>query len=137
MADKLFTGGTISDRVAKDLYEVVLRDPTPTDWAVDPLDNLAVLTTPLEGPMERWFGVALSRNQSNLALEISERIRRRRFYAALPLGGRMLALRWIMEAPKAALPEAAVLRRTDLLVKYPGYGALQKQSEARAPSWRS
>ncbi|MCA9270322.1 MAG: CHAT domain-containing protein, partial [Planctomycetales bacterium] len=131
LADQAFVSGAISARVAKDLYELVLRDPTPADWATDPLDALAVMLTPLPGPMERWFGVAVERKELELALEISERIRRRRFFAALPLGGRMLALRWIMEGPKESLSAAALLQRQDILAKFPRYAELQRQSDAQ------
>lgn len=130
LADKAFVSGTVSARVAKDLYASVLNDPTPGDWASDPLDCLAVLTTPLDRPMENWFLVAIARKENELALEISERIRRRRFFASLPLGGRMLSFRWLMEAPKEALSADDLLRRRDLAAKYPAYAQLQKTSDA-------
>ena len=128
LADKAFVSGTVSARIAKDLYARVLNDPTPHDWATDPLDSLAVLTTPLDKPMENWFLVAISRKEHELALEISERIRRRRFFASLPLGGRLLSLRWLMEAPEAALSPNDLLRRRDLAAKYPEYAKLQRAS---------
>lgn len=130
LADSALTGGTISPRVAKDLFAVVLREPAPADWALDPLDTLAVQLSPLTLPMEHWFETALARKDAELAVEISERIRRRRFLSALPLGGRLLSLRWIMEAPKEALAESAVLQRQDLLVKYPHYAELKAQGDA-------
>ena len=129
LANKAFVSGAITARKAKDLYADVLQDPTSQDWIADPLDSLALLTTPLDGPMENWFLVAINRKEHELALEISERIRRRRFYASLPLGGRMLSLRWLMEAPKEALSPEAVLRRGDLAAKYAGYAKLQRTSD--------
>ena len=40
----------------------------------------------------------------------------------------MLSLRWILEAPEAALPEKALLQRKDLLLKYPKYSLLSSAS---------
>ncbi len=130
LADKLFLAGTLSPRIAEELYAEVLRDPSAEDWSLDPLESLTVLTTPHPLPFEHWFEVALLRKNSDLALEIADLARRHRFYVALPLGGRLLSLRWILEAPVAALSEQAVLRRNDLLVRYPGYAQLSRQDEA-------
>jgi hypothetical protein len=63
------------------------------------------------------------------ALEISDRIRRRRFFATLPLGGRILSLRWLLEGPEAALPPAALLQRNDLLTRNASYRELARQAE--------
>ncbi len=130
LADAAYTSGSISPRVAKDLFGVVLRDPSPADWTLDPLDTMAVTLAPVPVPMEHWFLVALERKEVDFAIEVTERMRRRKFLSTLPLGGRMLALRWILEAPKEALPAEALVRRQDLLVKYPRYAELQKQSDA-------
>jgi hypothetical protein len=130
LADKAFMSGVVSPRVAKDLFAEVLRDPSPADWALDPLDAMAVSLAPVAMPMEHWFLVALQRKENELALDITERMRRKKFLSTLPLGGRLLALRWIMEAPSAALPADALVRRQDLLVKFPRYAQLQNQSQA-------
>jgi len=59
-----------------------------------------------------------------LALEIAERAKRARFLATLPLGGRLLTLRAILEAPASELPKAAALERQQLLASSPAYREL-------------
>ena len=44
------------------------------------------------------------------ALEIADRLRRHRFYASLPYGGRLVALRWLLELPESALGPKRGLR---------------------------
>ena len=51
----------------------------------------------------------------------ADRARRHRFFSALPFGGRLLSLRWILEAPVEMLDQASVLHRQDLLARYPAY----------------
>ena len=129
LGDRAYTTNSITARVAKDLYSVVLREPNQADWLLDPLDAMAAGMNRLEAPMQRWFETAIERKEPELALEITDRIRRRRFLSRLPLGGRLHTLRAVMEAPQASLTEAAVLQRQDLLVRYPRYAELQRQSE--------
>jgi CHAT domain-containing protein len=131
IADKLYTSGAVSPRVGKMLYDTVLREPTAADWSVDPMETLSVVLTPREIPMEHWFLLTLlQRKEHEEALEIADRVRRQRFYSSLPLGGRLLALRWILEAPKEALRKAALLQREDLLVKYPKYADSSRAAAA-------
>ncbi len=62
-------------------------------------------------------------------MEVADRARRHRFHATLPLGGRLLALRWILEAPVLALDEAAQLQRRNLLARYPRYAEAARQAQ--------
>jgi hypothetical protein len=127
-ADQLYGQGKVTERVADQLYAEVLREPNRSDWIVDPLDTLAVqLTTPLR-PLEHWFDLALSRKEVDKAIQIADRIRRHRFYATQPLGGRLLALRWVLEAPPETLTPDALLQRQDLLAKYPKYAELSRRA---------
>jgi hypothetical protein len=48
----------------------------------------------------------------------------------MPIGGRLLALRWVLEAPKEALNETARQQRQSLLQKYPALAELADQSKA-------
>lgn len=131
LADGLYTSGEIRvDRIAELLYDEVLRDPTATDWLIDPMETMTVATTPHIAPMEHWFEVAVKRKQIEKAAEIADAIRRHRFYSTVPTGGRILSLRWILEAPESTLPERAKLQRRDLLAKYPQLDALSKESTA-------
>lgn len=126
-ARNLDTSGALSTRQAGLLYTKVLRDPTPHDWARDPLESLNVLTTPHGPAFERWLVIALNRKETDKALQISEALRRHRFYASLPLGGRILNLRWGLEAPGEVLPEDAALQRRDFRKRYPGFSKLSRQ----------
>ncbi len=124
LADTAWANAMVTDRAADLLFAEVLREPTARDWALDPMESMATLLAPLLQPMEHWFELSLARNEPERALEISDFIRRHRFFSSLPLGGRLLALRWILEAPAELLSETALLQRQDLLAKYPRYAEL-------------
>jgi tetratricopeptide (TPR) repeat protein len=130
LADKLFISGALTERVAMEVFDELLREPENADWIYRPEESLAVISTPHELPMEHWFEIAIARKEAERALEISEQIKRHRFTATLPMGGRLLALRWLLEAPDAALTKTARLQRQDLLLKYPAYIALNKRAAA-------
>jgi len=129
--DGYFLGSQITARQAIDLFENVLRDPEPMDWATDPMESLAVLTVPHPESLEHWFLASLQKTDREeavaAALEISERARRHRFFSSLALGGRLQALRWVLEAPPESLDKRTLIQRQDLLAGYPGYQALQQQ----------
>jgi len=128
MVDNLLTQGVIQPRVANLLFADVLREPTAHDWTTDPLEALAVELTPHPLPLEHWFEAALERKEFDNALVIADQLRRHRFYSSLPFGSRLLALRWIVDAPEGSLHQAALLQRQDLLVKYPQLKQLQQHS---------
>jgi len=128
LVDRLFTGGSITTRQADLLYAKVLRDPTPLDWAADPLETIAVLKSEHEAAYEHWMLLALDRKEKDVALRISDALRRHRFYTTLPLGGRVLNLRWTLEAPQETLTQTALLHRQELLNRYPEYGQLTQES---------
>jgi tetratricopeptide (TPR) repeat protein len=130
LADTFITNGTITDREADVLYSEVLRDPTAYDWSVDPLEALSVASSTYPLAFEHWFTLALARKDTDKAMEIADRLRRHRFYASLPLGGRLLALRWLLEAPPEMLDPKTQLARQDLLVKYPPYAQASLQAAA-------
>ena len=95
----------------------------------DPMESLAVLSVPHQRSFEHWFKAAVSRKDHELAMEVSDRARRHRFFSTLPLGGRLESLRWVLEARKELLPQQAMLQRQDLLVRYPIYKDLHDQAE--------
>lgn len=128
VADRLVTTGAVSQRIADLLYAEVLREPTAHDWASDPMETLSVVLTPHPAPLQRWFEIAMARKEFEKALDISDRMKRHRFYSTLPMGGRTLALRWILESPETALDQPGVLRRQDLRQKFPAYAQLSDQA---------
>ena len=62
-----------------------------------------------------------------LSLDVADRARRHRFYSTLPLGGRLLALRWVLEAPDVALDPQVLLERQNILTQFPQYADYSKQ----------
>ncbi len=128
-ADALFTSGVISERGADALFAHVLREPTSADWVVQPVETLSYSLSPRGLPLEHWFQVVLQRKEYERALEISDRIRRHRFYSRLPLGGRLLALRWVLEAPEDGISPVALLQRQDLLNRYPNYRQVSERAD--------
>jgi tetratricopeptide (TPR) repeat protein len=120
-ASGLYDAGDISPRVAIDMFKSMLDEPTPGDWSQRSLDTLAVMSTPHDDAYDRWFMAALDRKDVPQALEISERAKRHRFLSTLPLGGRLLAIRAILEAPDNELPTEAALERQQLLANFPAY----------------
>jgi CHAT domain-containing protein len=135
LIDRQFTAGqmgprgSITARTAMELFTDLLRDPQPSDWALDPMESMAVLLTPHSEPLEHWFLIALERKEFETAIEIADRARRQRFYSSLPLGGRLLSLQWILEAPDATLDAVALQQRQNLLAGYPEYGQLAQQAQ--------
>ena len=132
LADNFFAagnGGASSARTAIDLFQVVLRDPQPLDWAADPMESLAVLTTPHASIYEHWFEAVMARKERETAIEVADRARRHRFLSTLALGGRLESLRWVLEGPKEMLSQQALLQRQDLLTRYPEYEELRQRAE--------
>lgn len=130
VADGLFVGGAITPREAMDIYADVLSAPGAEDWRSRPLEALSFLAGPLELAYENWFRAALLRKEPATALQIADRARRHRFYASLPMWGRVLALRGILETPPDQLTPAAAVQKQDLLVRYPNYDRWGQQAEA-------
>jgi tetratricopeptide (TPR) repeat protein/CHAT domain-containing protein len=131
LADTFYTRGGATDRVALELYELLLRDPTSSDWSAQPHECLAMLSSDLEQPLEHWFELLLkSEKDRERAIEVADRARRHRFYSTLPLGGRLLALRWLLEGPAEMLNDEANLQRQNLLARYPQYAKLAEQVTA-------
>jgi len=129
LADRLYTTGMVTSRLAMDLFQSVLRDPQPGDWTADPMESLAVLVTPHLPPLEHWFEVAMDHKDYEAALEISDRVRRHRFFSSLALGGRLQALRWVLGAPVESLDHQSQLNRQDLLVRYPRFAQLGQHAQ--------
>ncbi|MDA1052751.1 MAG: hypothetical protein O3C40_20040 [Planctomycetota bacterium] len=130
LIDRLVTTGAVTERVGNELYNYALREPDAKDWGVDPVETLSVVLAPHLPALEHWFEIALKRKEEERAIEISDQIRRHRFFTTLPMGGRLVALRWVLEAPKEAISDRAMLQRQDLNVRYPKYAALARQAAA-------
>jgi tetratricopeptide (TPR) repeat protein len=117
----------LSAREATALYEELLREPTATDWMTNTLDALAVVSSTQRKSFQYWFDITIQRGEDRRAIEIVERLRRHRFFSKLPLAGRALALRWMLEAPEELLPTEIRERRRDLRSRYPSLDGLSQR----------
>jgi hypothetical protein len=135
--NEMFDASAISSRIAADLYASLLADPRPADWAYQPLDTIAVLKTAHDPAFDRWFLAAIERKELPLALEIAEMAKRRRFLSSLPLGGRLIALRTILEGPSSSLSRTALLERQQFLVSFPAYRELMEAGAAMQEDLRA
>jgi tetratricopeptide (TPR) repeat protein len=115
-------------KAALSLYAELLRDPTPQDWSGDSLATIAELMTPRSAVFEHWFEQAVT-SDSDLSLEVADRLRRRRFLSTLPLGGRLTALRLVLESPQETLDKQTQMQRQELLTRYPHYVDLLSRVE--------
>ena len=127
LLDELYVGGKLTPLQANVLYKKLLRDPTLTDWSTDPMESLTVIMSWPGVAMEHWFATSLILKDDQMALAISDKIKRRYFYSTLPFGGRLLAMRWILHAPEALLDEPGRKLRQQILASFPQYTALNKQ----------
>ncbi len=127
-ANELVDAGQMSSRIAPDVYRPLLSDPTPADWIERTFDTLAVISTSHGPAFDRWFLAAWDRKDTAGALEVAERAKRERFLSTLPLGGRLLALRAVLEAPAGEMTAQATLERQQLGALFPEYGALAAEA---------
>lgn len=124
LAEQLDGAGNISQRQADLMYGMLLRDPSEFDWKTDPLESIAFLASPHVATMERWFEIVVDRKDNRRALEIADMVRRHRFFSSLPMGGRLMAFRWVMHAPDEALTQAALAQRQNFINRNGGYRQL-------------
>ena len=133
LVEALLAGtGSISDREADILFAKLLGDPTPRQFAADPLDTLAVITAPRGDAFETWVAVAGRRSEDAL-LEAAEATARHRWLATQPLGGRRTAIRRLLDADPQGLPPADAARRAAVLARRPELAAaLDRMPQVRA-----
>ena len=129
LADQLAMSGDISGRKADQLYSALLRDPSATEWTIEPFECIAYLMTPHVAAMERWFETKLLNRQYDQAVQVSELVRRHRFYANLPMGGRLLAFRWLLEGPEESLTGNMKKQRQKFLDSNPVYKELSDRAK--------
>jgi tetratricopeptide (TPR) repeat protein len=107
------TKGPITIRIADELYDLMLREPTATDWATQPMDSLAAMTFIPPSAYERWFSIAVQRGDKERAFNISEKARQAKFFSSFGLGPRLFSLRVLFEgADKDISPEMQLERQT-------------------------
>lgn len=121
-------GQGITSRQADVLYEQLLGDPQEVHWRTDPLEAMSYLASPHLEAIEAWLQIAIENRAYDRAVAIAELLRRHRFFATLPLGGRLMSLRWVMHGPATALNDKARAQRTDFMTRVPAYAELTAQA---------
>lgn len=106
--------GSLSDRQAEALFAALLAPPAEREFAVEPLDTLAVISSDRQDAFETWLTVA-TRRSADQAFEAAEAMVRDRWLSARPLGGRRLAVDRLLAADPARLDAAAAARRATVL----------------------
>jgi tetratricopeptide (TPR) repeat protein len=132
LADLSVVDRNLTPRAARDIFRILLRDPTPADWAHDPLESMATLVFPHLQYFERWFELAIESKEKDgrVALEITDLAKRHKFLSQQEFGGRMLNLRWLLESPTDSLAQEPSQQRQTLLTQFPAYENLSKQARA-------
>lgn len=130
LAGNISINSPLTPRIAMDVYNGLLRDPSALDWSLHPMEALAYLKTPHTQSYEHWFLIAISRKDQDRALEIADLSRRHRFHSSLPFGGRLLSLRTILEAHEGDLSRELLLERQNLMAEYATYEAMSQKGKA-------
>ncbi len=123
---QISTRGPITARIADEIYEFLLRDPTDFDWVTQPMDSLAVMTFVPPSAYQRWFYLAVQRGDREKAFDISELARRAKFYSLFKLGPRLLSLRILFESSDNVSQEM-LLERQSLTLDFATFGALSSK----------
>lgn len=129
LVNALSASGAIGERQSDQLFDVLLNDPSEKEWLLDPFEAMSVLLSSRVNALERWFEIVVSRKNYTRAINVSEMLRRYRFYANLPLGGRLLAFRWMLNASSQAVDKDTLTRRSSFFVTHPRYQDLVRQAE--------
>lgn len=124
LVDLLREGSSlVSDRQAEELFAAWLSDPSPRDFAADPLNALAVITAPRGAAFDTWVSVAGRRGQEQ-TLAAAEATMRHRWQVAQPLGGRRASLTRFLTADERLLDPAEVARRKAIIAGRAGLDRL-------------
>ena len=126
LANARFDGRQLQSRSALRVYEALLGDPQPADWVLRPLESLAVLKTPHYAAFDRWLA-AVTFKDIPKTLEIADLAKRHRYLQSLSWGGRLAALRHLLEAPDAQMSPNALGQRNEILLRYPAYDKASKE----------
>lgn len=118
----------LTPRVASQLFGTVLRIPTARDWRIDPIEAFTMQATPLQEKLEYWMQIALDRNEIDKVIELADRVRQEKFFATLPLYGRLLSLRWVLEGPEVLMDDETKLQRQNLRNKFPFVGTVSGEA---------
>lgn len=113
--------GTLSARLAREVYAELLNDPSQYDWLKDPLESMVSLRTDHNLAFDRWFAIALSRRDTVGSFSIVDQQRRRAFFRARPYAGRLESIRRLLEAKEEELNPNELTARALLEDRLPIY----------------
>jgi tetratricopeptide (TPR) repeat protein len=130
LTNQWFDNQSLRASAAVGIYGMLLNDPSPKSWAFRPLETLALLKAPLDASYERWIAALGERKDKVAAMEVADLAKRRRYFNALALGGRIASLRDTLESPDNTLSPGSRALRNDLLMRYPEYDNLIKEGTA-------
>lgn len=129
------TNSTATARRQVELYRELLTDPSPADWLNDPLEALTMLSMVDETAYLNFFVATQNLSDQNAAIgdtfEVSEQIRRRRFFAALdsrPAGARLFSLRMLLESDPQMLTVEERKSRQAVLALLPDWDASSRRA---------
>ncbi len=136
LTNAMFDSQQLSARKAVGIYQKLLADPSPEDAVFRPLETLAVMKTPHDGAFNRWLDAILSRKDTVTAMEVTDLAKRHRYQSTLAWGGRLAALRGVLEPASGIESPEVKQNRTNLLLRYPAYDQAQKQGRQLANQLR-
>ena len=123
------TRGPITERVADELYDELLRESTEADWLVQPMESFAALVATPPRAYENWFFVAFQRGNREKAFDISEKARQARFFANLPLAeSRLMSFRLLFEGDEGTQTPEMVLLRQMLSLEFGEFNRLSENT---------
>lgn len=106
------------------LAKEILRDPTQQDWDRDPFETLAFLTGDRSQFVAEALDAQMKKRDFDDALVTSERMRRSTFFAQLPLGGRLMSIRYLLTSPEADLSPDLRRRQAEMRSRFPDLNQL-------------
>ncbi len=127
-ADQLLNSRQLAPREADLIYSDLLRDPNAADWLNDPCEAICFLMTDHVASLQMWFDILVVERRMEPAFAVADQIRRHRFYSGVPLGGRLMTLRWMMEAPPELLGETTLAQRHEWIQRFPKYDQVSREA---------
>jgi len=103
LALDLLASGQMTQRDGDQNLSLLLADPSSSEWEVQPLETLSVLTTPSTAAYLRWLKNGDAQDVNTLIARM-DRVQQQQLYESLPLGGREYAWQTAVTVPLDQLP---------------------------------
>ncbi len=135
-ADQMVVSGAVRQQAALDLYGELLHEPTAAEWRLVPLETMAFWTSPQLPRFNRWYLAAAAMGDDKSALQIADLSRRVRFNQLMPMAGKIMSLRFLLNGPEEWLNARQIEWRKDFLTRNPQLVNLAKSAEGLATELR-